>query len=229
MEKVAAWVKEERAEVVCLMEVCEEDLAAIAGDDYPYTAYAPNDLLGNSRVDRTSMIPVGVAILSKYKMVNIERVYCGKPPRRELVPIGSSSHAPILLIGEIEVGDELIRIGAVHFTWTKDGSVSDEQRRDLATLMAKIEQEQLVMVGDFNLSREGELYRSLQAKFLDNIPSDVTTTLDPNLHYANLGQEGKLKLVVDYVWSTSHYVVNDVRVHSGLSDHCGIVANVSKI
>lgn len=229
LEKVSEWVKEEKAEVVCLMEVCEEDLVSIAGSEYPYITYAPNDILGNSRWERTSMIPVGVAILSKYKIEKVESIYCGRPPRIEIVPLGSSSHAPILLVGVISVGATKYKVGVVHFTWTKDGSESEEQRRDLATLMGKVAQEEMIMVGDFNFSRGGELYKQMSRQFVDNIPSRITTTIDPKLHYANLEQEGKLKLVVDYVWSTPTYVVSEVQVCSGLSDHCGLVANVGKI
>jgi len=229
LEKVVRWVDIQDAQVVCLMEVCEEDLTVIAQGRYPYSIYAPNDVLGNSRWNRESKTPVGVAIMSKYELLNHKQVYCGRPPRIEIVPMGSSNHAPILLTSEVVVGEERYLIGSVHFTWTKDGSVSDEQREDLARLLKLIGEEELVMVGDFNFERGGELYQSLKAKFMDNIPNEVITTIDPLLHYANLEESGKLKLVVDYIWSTPNYRVSDVEVVSGVSDHCGLVANVAKI
>jgi hypothetical protein len=57
----------------------------------------------------------------------------------------------------------------------------------------------------------------------DNIPPEVTTTLDQEIH----GVKG-LQFVVDGMFSQPPYVVNNVRVVTGVSDHCALVGEVSR-
>lgn len=226
LEKVRALIAKENPDLVALMEVCEEDLEMLAGGAYPYIEFASNDLLGNNRWDGKSLTPIGVALVSKHKLRIVERMYPGISPREVLVPPGTSSHAPVVLLGEVELGGEYYKVGAVHFTWTKAATISDEQRRDIKTMLENLEGEELVLMGDFNLPRGNELYKNIVEKYKDNIPAWVETTLDPNLHYANLSEEGRLKLVVDYVFSTEEYEVENLRVVSGVSDHCAIVCTI---
>ena len=60
-------------------------------------------------------------------------------------------------------------------------------------------------------------------RFKDNIPLRYTTSIDPNLHRA-----GALELMVDGLFSTPGYVVSDVALHSGVSDHCAITCAISR-
>lgn len=64
---------------------------------------------------------------------------------------------------------------------------------------------------------EGEL------DLTDHLPLGITTTIDARFHYA-----GDLQLVVDTIFATSSYAVQDVQVLEGISDHKGILATIER-
>ncbi len=67
----------------------------------------------------------------------------------------------------------------------------------------------------------------LAKKFVDQTPKNIDTTLDPNLHYTNREQTGKLKLVVDHIFTTPGLTAK-VSTKNNLSDHLALVARVDK-
>lgn len=214
-------MQKEDSEIVCLMEVAESDLREIRGEKYPYFAYAPNDAMPKSEGVGTT----GVAILSKKPIDNPEKFYCGEDDSAFLTEPGMGTHAPILITAQI--GD--IQIGAIHFTWTKDGLVDDRQRRHVGILLNYLKSKgEIVVCGDFNIPRPNEMYLEIAKQYKDNIPKVITTTLDPNLHRANFMTPGKLKFVVDYAWTSPRYSVLELQVVQGVSDHCGLIFNVEQ-
>ena len=138
---------------------------------------------------------------------------------------------PIPLLVKVDVGE--YTIGAVNWTWTQDGAVNAKQKEGIARLTAKLEDLELVLCGDFNLPRNlpggNEIYQALTAVWKDNIPADVLTSIDPDLHKANKHERGRLKWMVDYIWTTPMYKVGKVRVVSGVSDHCAVVCEIENI
>lgn len=223
LDLVTAFLQRERAEVVCLMEVHERDVALLSAELYPYTVYAPNVVMGqdDSR---------GVAILSQLPIISSSAYYCGEYSPSDLPRHGKGTHAPVVLFGEIEVVGERWQIGAIHFSWTAEGSIDLRQRRHVKKLLHYLaRQGGFVLAGDCNIPRGNEMYHQLAREYHDNIPSAVITTLDPRLHYANKDDPGKLQLVVDYVWSTPAYTVKNVHVVTGVSDHCGLVCSIDRV
>jgi endonuclease/exonuclease/phosphatase family metal-dependent hydrolase len=122
-----------------------------------------------------------------------------------------------LQVAEIEKAGQLYRVATTHFTWSSSGEANDEQRANLKTLLTLTDvYKELVLVGDFNAPRGREIFDTLASYFTDNIPPEVTTTIDGARHRA-----GALPYVVDGMFSRG-YTVTDVQVHDGLSDHCGV-------
>ncbi len=126
---------------------------------------------------------------------------------------------------------QLYRIGTLHHTWTVEGWVTDLQKMETVALLDALVYyfDDIVFMGDFNAPRilkdgqPGETFASIARRYNDNIPVSVTTTIDAKLH-----KGGDLQLVVDGLFSTPHYNVRDVEVVSGVSDHCAIMAKVSR-
>lgn len=215
-ERVKAFLAKENSEIVCLMEVNEFDVETLAGEMYPHTVYAPNDVMPESEGSGTT----GVAILSRQPIDSSEKFYCGEEDKLDLKKPGMGTHAPILILAKIGQ----IQIGAVHFSWTADGGVDERQRKHTEILLDYLSTKgELVLCGDFNIPRGNEMYQKIAGVYKDNIPAEITTTLDPILHRANFEILGKLKFVVDYVWSTPKYVVSELQVVQGVSDHCGLI------
>lgn len=124
--------------------------------------------------------------------------------------------------------DEVYRIGTTHFTWTPDGSASDEQRRDMAGLLRALhrynDEYGIIFGGDFNAPRGGEIFSMLSALYTDHLPKHIKTTLDQKLHRA-----APIEHAVDSILSTTHYTTNAFKVIDGVSDHVALFAEVSKV
>lgn len=220
LDKVREFLRKEKADVVCLQECFGDNIAAIAGQTYSHQLYAPTYLSNQSG----GYHDWGEVILSKYPLhyPKINYLLMGRYGPDNLPKAGQDNHVPTMLRTEVQGW----QMGTIHFTWTPQGSITQRQRDHMRQLTDLLRGEELVLCGDFNIPRGNEMYGELAQKLKDNIPLSVATTVDPVLHYANKDQIGKLKLVVDYVWSTPKYLVQNVRVVSGVSDHCGVVCEV---
>ncbi|MEK7133450.1 MAG: hypothetical protein AAB804_00070 [Patescibacteria group bacterium] len=129
-----------------------------------------------------------------------------------------------LLWCDIEKDGTIFRIATTHFRWTPDGQADDGQRRDLKELLHAMEGVgECVLTGDFNAPRGREIFGMLAEKYKDNVPTHYISSLDPERHRVD-----NLQLMVDGVFSTPSYSVSDVEMICGISDHCALVANVSK-
>jgi endonuclease/exonuclease/phosphatase family metal-dependent hydrolase len=126
----------------------------------------------------------------------------------------------------VQVGDETFQIMTTHFTWSGKGAVSDEQRQDYAELskfMAKFNE--LIFCGDLNTPRGYEIWDDLAANYMDNIPLDVETTIDKNLHKSGLD----IRLVIDALFTTPHYSVREVHMVPNTSDHMAVVGEIERV
>ncbi|MDQ5951411.1 MAG: hypothetical protein QG639_692, partial [Patescibacteria group bacterium] len=130
------------------------------------------------------------------------------------------------IVATVSEGGEEYRIATTHFTWSPAGNTTDAQREDFARLKAILLQyKDLVLCGDFNAPRGREMFSSFESLYKDNVPKEVTTTIDKDLHYAG---DKNLQLVVDSIFTTPHYQVSEVKMLSGVSDHLGIFGVLSK-
>jgi endonuclease/exonuclease/phosphatase family metal-dependent hydrolase len=126
---------------------------------------------------------------------------------------------------QIKKDNKIFHVGTAHLPVTERGSVTEYQREALQGFLSVLENEkEIVFVGDFNAPRGGEIFSAIAAKYTDNVPQEYLSSLDPKLHRA-----GPIDRMVDGIFSTPHYSVSDVRMESGVSDHCALVATVTKI
>ena len=111
-----------------------------------------------------------------------------------------------------------------HFTWalTEDADVA--QWPDYLRFQGLLDKiPSFVLAGDLNASRDSRVYRELSSRYVDHLPKDLESTLDPVLF-----RKPELKLVVDHLFSTLDYRLSNVEVLTGLSDHCGLSATISR-
>lgn len=121
--------------------------------------------------------------------------------------------------------DQSLVIATTHFTWSKNGQTTSVQHRDLDRLLAITRQlPPHILCGDFNAPRGREIFSRLATAYHDNIPLDITTTLDGKLHKA-----APLEYVVDGMFSHPDYEVSQVQIVGGVSDHMALVAQVKKV
>ena len=223
LDKVIPFIKKQNPDVVFLMEFFEVDFHIFERELKLSGMFFPTC----DRKEKISKFDVeprglqGVGFFTSLSISQVEgRYYFGKgnSPRYS----GPNGQDRVVVVGTVENEEGEYTIGATHFTWAAGGGINDEQRRDLKEML-KVINEEIVLFGDFNAPRGREIFTKLCERFKDNIPPDVTTTLDPDIHRA-----GPLPYVIDGAFSTPKYKVSKVEVIGGVSDHKAIVCEVEK-
>jgi endonuclease/exonuclease/phosphatase family metal-dependent hydrolase len=222
-ERVRAAIATHRPDIVCLQEVLEPDCRILADTGGYRFQYAP---MTRVRIDSsTQPLTWGIAMLTRILPLHQKAVYYSADP--ELRDFRQPSDArQVLIATELEYEARLHRIVTTHFTWSPEGQFTDEQHADFERLKAElIRYPDYVLCGDFNAPRGGPLFSLFthELNLIDHLPAHVTTTLDAQFHRA-----GALELVVDTIFSTTDYDVNDVRVIEGISDHKGIIGTLRR-
>jgi endonuclease/exonuclease/phosphatase family metal-dependent hydrolase len=212
-------------DIVCLQEVFEKDCVKLAAAGDYQVKYAISTLMPEGSEGNTSPRSWGLAVLTRVPVHNQTVVYYADDPR---IRIFKELNDPrrVVIMTELQHEGRSYKIGTTHFTWSKDGETTDEQRADFARLkQALLPYPDYVLCGDFNAPRGRELFSKFtdELGLIDHLPPHVTTTIDPQLHAA-----GALELAVDTIFSTAEYQVTDVQVLEGISDHKGILARVER-
>jgi endonuclease/exonuclease/phosphatase family metal-dependent hydrolase len=232
-------VKREVPDVVCFQELCEKDIAFLSEAlSLPLLGYAPRSDIELTPGER---VIEGIGIFSRLKVKNVAVEYysgdAGHLPRKSMADRSTYPLANHGLISvDLEKEGVLFRIATTHFTWTKDGRPNETQRKDMQELLRLLETKgEIVVVGDFNTSRGGEMFSALAARYTDNIPAHYATSIDVDMHRAGrermeadaraLGVPGHM---VDGLFTTPTYHASNVRLERGISDHYAIVATISR-
>ncbi len=224
-----SFLKKEAPDVICLQEVLGSDVDYLKKSLGVKGLYAPSAYFIDSNWAAPGSTDVwGILTLTRLDISNIfTNYYFGSQDNLPTLMSLTSNPAAInriLLVVEINVGNIPFRIINTHFTWSADGQATDLQRQHFPKMLNMLgDYDGFVLCGDFNAPRGREIWTSLAEKFTDNVSASIDSTIDPHLHKVN-----GLHIVVDGVFSTSQYVVTDLVLHSGISDHQAIVCQVSK-
>ena len=183
---------------------------------------------------------VGTCIISRIPIrESVVEYYHGDPnavpnaiDRPEDFPDDAAVAASIncaLSLVDIEKDGAVFSVATTHFLWSRGGRLNMYQRASMRKLLRLLEKAgEFVLTGDFNAPRGGEIFGMLATKYKDNVPSRYKTSIDASLHRAGKEHAGELAdKMVDGLFSTPAYVVSNVELISGVSDHCAIVANVT--
>ncbi|HEY1041575.1 MAG TPA: endonuclease/exonuclease/phosphatase family protein [Candidatus Paceibacterota bacterium] len=247
-ERNIPFLKNESADVLCLQEVFESDISYLQQVlGYPHVLFAPMSQIayalpsderirenhysiadgvatGSINSDEYIMGNTGIAILSKTPLSNSETFYYLPLFENELHIHNShgrgTTEGRVVIHADVEVDAKKFTIATTHFTWTPKGEPDEAQRTDLVTMMNHLKKlDEYIFCGDFNAPRGGEIFSQLSQKLHDNIPLEVTSTLDPTYHTAK-----GIEVVVDGLFTTPNYKVRQVALVEEVSDHKAIVA-----
>lgn len=225
LDKIIPFLKSEKPDVVCFQEVFSVNLPLFKklGFNVCFTPIVkftqPNrsgfSLLGNS----------GLAILNNQPFDSIQSQYYGYPdnriPEHNDIP-WIDNHA--LLWVKVNKDSQSYTIANTHFIWAMPETGDKFQAQPLQRLLKILQTiPDFVLAGDLNAPRGKKTWVTLASLYQDNIPQTIVSTLDPKLHRA-----GPLNWVVDGLFSTPHYQIKNVQVKCGISDHCAVVAQISK-
>jgi endonuclease/exonuclease/phosphatase family metal-dependent hydrolase len=222
LQRLEPFVREYRPDVSCLQEVFESDLGKLSdwlGTNYHFTPLVKTDETPYPSMKGSGYW--GIAVFVRGQATTFAEQYY----------VGDRTHIPNYVHGEpnssfkalIEAKVDAYNFITTHFTWTAGGSVSDRQRQDLALLLPLLkEREPLIFCGDLNAPRGKWTFEEISKRYTDNIPAEYTSSIDPVLHRA-----APLEFMVDALFSTPEYRLENVKLNQGVSDHMAITAEVS--
>ncbi len=218
LNRVRPFLMTHRPDVICLQEVFEDTAEALANELHYNWAFAPRaEFYDESDTE-------GVAILTRFTIQDSKtQVYEQQTEvQPELAHIHTKRPMSSLLTADLCIDDQMAAVATTHFTWSPGGIINEDQKANLEVLLKLLEETpEFILAGDFNSPRGTEVFDTLAKRYTDNIPSSVTSTIDPQLHKA-----GRLEYVVDGLFTTRRYQVDNVSIIDGLSDHCGITATI---
>ncbi len=231
-DRVLPFLEQECPDVFCLQEVFEDDLELFTELGYekiflPMTLESVNE----------NLIAIGIAIFVRGNTHTSDTFYY-TPPSNEL-PLFSKDDIPNtiacgVIITNVCFKQTTYSIATTHFTWTPDGAYpGPAQITNMETFLSSITSlHPHVMCGDFNIPRNiNPLYIPLCQHYTDAIPLRYRSSMDKNLH--RLGNDVDKEIIfnsfmVDYIFTQEPYLVNDVRLQFGVSDHAAVIGHISK-
>lgn len=233
IDRLVPFLTAEKPDIVCLQEVYEVDMPVFESalgmtGNYSHmtnvteVSIHQSHALGSMGIGQLTALPV--------KQQQAE-YYVGSP--EGALPIFFENAEPnsmnrMLLSSTVTKDNQDFTVFTTHFTWSPRGEYTEEQARDAQKMLQILEQHpEIILCGDLNSPREGEknnLFNTLASRYTDNMPADLMTSIDGEFHKA-----GALTMMVDSLFTSDAYRVQDLRIVSGISDHKGIVAILEKV
>lgn len=231
LPRVEAFVNRERPELLCLQELCErdipffEDLMGGRMSFAPMVRYpgeGPSDVVGVGMIAREEGL---TDVHADYYSGSAESI-------REMTfsIIQGQRTADPLSIAEVMLTATVrgLRVAVTHLNVTPLGTSTVYQRESAGKLiqLAQAQAQQagdLLLVGDFNAPRGRATFDLIAEHFIDGIPAHYTSSIDGSLHRA-----GDIPFMVDGLFHTPGYRLEDASMSTGVSDHCALSCRLSK-
>ncbi len=226
------FLREQKADVICLQEVFAADTEIIQK-----TVGFQGVFLAQGQVTKENPhVPTrgewGVMLLSRFPVQTwYTKTYVGEEEKLPIFwenPIpgdlktSNNSMNRVLVAATLQLGSQTATVATTHFTWSPNGSSTVEQAADVAALRSSLKDlPPHVLCGDMNAPRGGATFSLLSEGYTDALPPEIVGTLDPKLHPV-----GHKSLAVDALLAHSSYQVKNVKMHTGVSDHCAFTADV---
>lgn len=224
--RLAPFFAANQPDVVCLQEVFERDLPELcAMTALPNFIFAPQAIVSQENIHLPARGAWGVAILAREFVSQQTDYYVGDA---QIIPEFFANKDPnsmnrVLLSAKVRIDGDLFTLATTHFTWSGMGAVSDEQKRVYVRFCSLLEQfDELILCGDLNTPRGGEIFDDLAKKYRDNIPAEIETSIDRNLHKSG----NDIRLMVDALFTSPQYMASQVAVVPNTSDHMAVVGEV---
>lgn len=235
-------------DVLCLQDVPVRELSWLM-EKYPHVAFAP--MTRHSIWGEPAVVGIAVVTGPDHPVTNI--VHCttwGNGVLKNLQGINDKNQRHlgeesdrlvemtedrVVICCSIMGNDDVFDVATTHGMWVRDGVTNDRQRENTVRLLDFINKEGkcregLVLVGDMNFGRGGEIYNMCVVERLtDCMPENIESTLDPDHPAAKKG----IKVVTDWFFTYEgrpdmNYEVSDVKLVPGVSDHCALTATIRK-
>lgn len=223
------FLKEQKPDVLALQEVFECDLEAIkVASGLKECVFYPQANVTMDNIHLPLNGPWGVAIFANEIISHEAFYYFGHQDGKLALFINDDpgSIDRVAIAAKARVNNEDFQIATVHFSWSGGPDITNKQKEDYSRLKQFLNKfDEMIFCGDLNTPRGFEIWNDLAKKYTDNIPQDIDTTIDKNLH-----KSGKdIRLVVDALFTSEHYVAENVQVVSNTSDHMAVVGEIERV
>ncbi|MDH1263888.1 endonuclease/exonuclease/phosphatase family protein [Pseudomonas sp. GD03944] len=231
LARVAAFIERERPRLLCLQELCERDIPffeALMGGTMAFAPMARYPEEGPVNVVGVGMLVSGEALLD----VKAE-YYSGNPAHIQemaFVTLEGKRMADPLSIAEVMLSATVsgFRVAVTHLNVTPFGTSTPYQRESAGKLIALAQAQSrdaggLLLTGDFNAPRGRATFDLIAEHFIDGVPAHYTSSIDGALHRA-----GEIPFMVDGLFHTPGYRLENARLTTGVSDHCALSCRLSK-
>ncbi len=241
-EKVAQFLKEQDADILCLQEVIRhfDDTAfrqyrskkvidEALKDIYPHTFFGPQwiskhlELRGNRQRDFGGYVEQGNYFLSKYPILSAENRHYLYTYRLESdhTKFAETDHPRSVAITTVDIQGRKLTLMNIHGCWSKgkkDTEFSLKQSMYLLDI-AKDISDPLLLVGDFNVAPKTKSIRMLSEVFENMIETFQISSTLPN-------SRGNLEtaMLVDYIFSNEKITPRGLQVPQiEISDHLPLI------
>ncbi len=194
-------------EAVFLPNISPHNQAQLLNQDLGY----PYQVSTISRLQASTEHPVyreGLALISKYHIRSSDTLILKKDDRDE--------HNRILQLVDVWIGDQIVRIGHVHFSITDDIDFATPHLIETLSIL-KSRNEKRILIGDFNLSHLEDTSHLWEDEY-------IASTEVPYITYPTW-REGPKR--TDYALIPKEYSFSSITVSGdGLSDHRALTVEI---
>lgn len=235
-DTVLPFLQELNPDVVCIMEVYEEELSKLS--QFPFQSFMPCTKRPFRRDESGEPRVFGSAIVSKYPIASHHTNYYSKVGSELPIFINGSSKDKYesywygYIAAEVTKDTQTFKVITTHFVWTHDGMPDDYQRAGLQEMKRLLADEgEHVLCGDFNIPRDmNDLSVELVQGYVNAVSLSEATSLDAQFHrVAKTPEWSRVQhFVVDYMLTTPHYQATSEPLVFGISDHAAIVTTITR-
>ncbi len=224
LNRVTKLLQNKKPDIFCVQEIFKDDLHIfeqllhVRAQFVPlFRVEFPNDFRLSTRGEW------GIALFSKKNVASLSmHAYAGSLNHVPVCESDPNHTNRVVLVAKIGTDQQFFYVATTHFTWTNHGAVSELQHQHMdGMLKALWPYTPLVLTGDFNAPRGKSVFSRLANRYKDNIPPEITTTIDQKLH-----RSPGIQFVVDGLFTTPQLTVNHVEVIDSVSDHQAVFSIV---
>ena len=236
---VTDFLREEKADVVCMQELLEEEFdfykkeLSFEGVFQPFN-YCCHHVSSIKTYDVTLELKRkrhGVAIFTKNILQSGFVFYEGHKENilksyEEYVSLEKfQKNRTLIWVDTKDDSGTLFRFVTTQLPVTNKGEVTPYQINIISSMLSSLKSlGELVLCGDMNSPRGHESFALINKNYKDNIPLEYKTSIDQNLHRVK-----GIQFMVDGLFTTPSYKASNVRLQDGVSDHMAIVADIEKV
>jgi exonuclease III len=238
-ELVLNFLKKEKADVICIQELLEEELEYYKKELGLLGVYQPFDYCCsyiNSKPNFNYYPELrgkrhGLAIFAKKIIKSGSVFYAGKKENilksfEEYITDEKYIRNKALLWAEVKDDKgEIFKFITTQLPVTHEGEITAYQLEVINSMLSCLSDlGEFVFSGDMNAPRGHKSFDIIAEKYKDNIPQEYKTSIDQNLHRTK-----GIQFMVDGLFTTPTYNATNVKLVDGVSDHMAVTAEINKV